>query len=364
VVPGDEEAIRHLHGLHDQAARGRGRDPRWMGALIRASLGAPSSFAVARKKSAFTAFALDEGLDAPGTIGIADLHRLQQRLRRRRYPQVLKLDGGFGGLDVRIVRTAEEAERAFLELEGFTGWPSTIKRAAKHLSLEPVRDRIDEGRRRITMQDYVAGRPANRAVLCWQGEVLAGLSVEALQTNDATGPATVVRVLEHRGMERVAAHVARRLGLSGFVGFDFVIEAGTGRAMVIEMNARPTQTCHFCLGAESDMVGALFATLAGTGRAEAGRRQAGEVFALFPQEIWRDPDSAHLSQAVHDVPWDQPQFVQAYAQPVPVAPPTWVDQLRGQWSRLGFLIDRGGATAGSRPIAGTPAISKTAEPGW
>ena len=97
---------------------------------------------------------------------------------------------------------------------------------------------------------FIPGVPANRAVLCWHGEVLAGLSVEAVKTAHATGPATVVRILDNAEMAEATGHVVRCLGLSGFVGFDFILERTSGRAFLIEMNPRPTPICHFSLDSQ------------------------------------------------------------------------------------------------------------------
>jgi hypothetical protein len=46
---------------------------------------------------------------------------------------------------------------------------------------------------RVTIQQYLEGRPASRAVLCWQGAVIGGLSVEAAEVSREAGPATVVK---------------------------------------------------------------------------------------------------------------------------------------------------------------------------
>jgi hypothetical protein len=48
----------------------------------------------------------------------------------------------------------------------------------------------------LIVQTYIHGRPANCAVLCWEGKVLAGIGVEVVRAQGLTGPATVVRLAE------------------------------------------------------------------------------------------------------------------------------------------------------------------------
>src|SRR5262249_15880526 len=44
-------------------------------------------------------------------------------------------------------------------------------------------------RRTISLQQYILGRPSNRAVICWKGKVLAGISVEVVELKRECGPA-------------------------------------------------------------------------------------------------------------------------------------------------------------------------------
>jgi hypothetical protein len=364
VIPCDDPALYCLHELHGQAG-GAGRDP-GLDALLRASLGDPASFPTARRKSDFTAFAREQGIAVPHTVVVRSLEGLRAELRAARLPQVLKLDGSWGGLGVRIVHSAPEAERAFLELGSLSSWPNAAKGAVKALSLAPLRHRFKGRMPTITMQDYVDGRPANRAVLCWEGEILAGLSVEALQTFDETGPATVVRAIERRDMAEAAAQLVRQLRLSGFVGFDFILEAGSGRAILLEMNARPTPICHLVLSSESDLVGALAARLTGTAPRRPASPIDSEVIALFPQELWRDPGSRYLRSCFHDVPWDEPKFVGAYVLPVPQHPASWIDGLQGYRRQLrsfgGWLRGRTASDPLAAPALRTGPTASSLDP--
>jgi len=184
--------------------------------------------------------------------------------------------------------------------------------------------------------------------MCWKGKVDCGLSVQVLQTAHPTGPATVVRTIDNPEMALAAARMVRRLNLSGFVGFDFVIEASSGKAYLLEMNLRPTPICHLAVDRFTDMVGALARILSDL---RTGRRSRASIvtrdIALFPQEMWRDASSNHLRNAYHDIPGDIPQFVSAYREPVASEPLTWVDCARSNYraaiGRLGRTCRGAGA---------------------
>jgi glutathione synthase/RimK-type ligase-like ATP-grasp enzyme len=351
LVPADERAIDFMRILYRRAIGGKGRNAGQMAALIEASLGSPSAFVFAAQKSRLVSLAQREGLLVPTTNVVDDILELRRLVARAQFPLVLKQDGSSGGQGVRIVSNAADAEQSFVELRTSAGPRAAVKTALKKLDLSYL-DGLYRKRPAISLQEYIVGRPANRAVVCHRGEVLAGLSVEALQTTDATGPATVIRVINSPEMSDAAAHVVRHLGLSGFVGFDFMLEAATGRAYLIEMNGRPTQICHLALDADSDMIGALAARLLSVARRRPVPNIDGPTVALFPQESWRDPDSGYLTSAFHDVPRHVPEFIAAYCSQVAPEPPDWIQILR-RYVRQPRRIWQDGAGSAGLSIVGS-----------
>jgi hypothetical protein len=153
-------------------------------------------------------------------------------------------------------------------------------------------------------------------------------------------------------MSDATAGMVRHLGLSGFVGFDFMLEAATGRAYLIEMNGRPTQICHLALDADSDMIGALAARFPSGALRRTIPNIDRRTVALFPQESWRDPDSVHLISAFHDVPWQAPEFVAAYRTAVAPEPPDWIQILR-RYVRQPRRIWQDGTESAGRSIVGS-----------
>jgi glutathione synthase/RimK-type ligase-like ATP-grasp enzyme len=326
VIPADDRAIAYLGRVYWRALQGRGSNAYQLADIIERSVGTPSSFVFATQKSRFIELARAEGLRVPRTTPVRNIAELRDLLARTVFPVVIKQDETSGGAGVRVAGDGLEAERAFEELRAASSRRTAIKQALKRLDIAPL-ERFLRQAPTITLQQYIDGRPANRAVVCDRGSVRAGLSVEVLQTSAEAQPATVVSVIDSAEMAHASQRLVRRLGLSGFIGFDFMLEATSGRAFVLEMNARPTQICHIALDRSSDMVGALANSLSWSVPRHLPNVSASTI-ALFPQEFWRDPDSAHLKSACHDVPWTEPAFIAAYRHPVAPEPPAWTQRVR------------------------------------
>jgi hypothetical protein len=161
----------------------------------------------------------------------------------------------------------------------------------------------------MNAQAFIKGHEATSTIACWKGSVLASLHFEVLEKMHSTGHATVVRSIEHREMAYAADRIARRLNLSGLHGLDFILEASTGNAYLIEINPRTTQVGHLSLGPGHNLPAALYAAISGKTAEASARITERETIALFPQEWKRDPRSAYLTSGYHDVPWQEPLLV-------------------------------------------------------
>jgi predicted ATP-grasp superfamily ATP-dependent carboligase len=161
----------------------------------------------------------------------------------------------------------------------------------------------------INVQRFVEGTPANSAVACWNGEVLASISVVAMRTRGAQGASTVVRVIDHSEMIEAGAKLVRRLGLSGFCGFDFLLEKGSSAAHLIEMNARTTPISHLALAEGRNLVTALATRLDGITAISPTPSISQDVIAFFPQAWLLEPGSELLYSGYHDIPWGEQALV-------------------------------------------------------
>jgi len=127
-------------------------------------------------------------------------------------------------------------------------------------------------------------------------------------------------------MAEAATRLVRRLCLSGFCGFDFIIEDRTQAAYLIEMNARATPLCHLVLGSGRSLAAAMSARLLGLSPAKTPPAAVNDIVAYFPQAWLQEAGSELLQHAYHDVPWGEPELVRELVKP------PWPE--RGRLARL------------------------------
>jgi thioesterase domain-containing protein/glutathione synthase/RimK-type ligase-like ATP-grasp enzyme len=337
IVPCDDRIVAHLHALHGEtAATGNSDGSSWMSKLIESSLGAPQSYNLLRSRSQLGALAGLPDIRVPQTDPVATLRQLREWIGRHGAPAVLKLDGTWGGRDVILIRNSSETALAFLKMQLHRSRTRQLKKALSDRDIEPLLDFVRRPARGVSVQAFVPGRLANCAIACWRGEVLASIAVEVVQRAADFGIATVVRPVVGEAMIATARSISRHLELSGIYGFDFVMDADSQQANLIEINPRATQINHLPFGTGGDFATALRLALEGKARAEnAMARDAGEI-ALFPQEWQRDPTSAYLTSAYHDVPHEEPELTKWYG----FEPPLRASAVRGT-----ELAQSGSATA-------------------
>ncbi len=310
IVPGDDLATSHLHDLHARGRR-RGKAGQWVCELIERSLGSTESFPVVYARTPFIDLAREEGILAPKTEIIPDLDGLRKWVAQVGLPTVLKADGTSGGEGVRVANTLEEAERAFRVLHAPPLMARAVKRALVDQDKSLIWPSLFRRRSVVNAQVLVAGHEATTTVACWKGAVLASLHFEVVNKRSSVGPSSVLRLIENAEMSAAAEKMVRRLGLSGIHGFDFILEAETGNAHLIEINPRATQVGHLALGAGHDLPAALCSALSGEPFRAAPKVTEKDIVTLFPQEWMRDPASPFLSSGYHDVPWEEPELLRA-----------------------------------------------------
>jgi ATP-grasp domain len=319
IVPACDRGVQHLHELHVLSQKQGGADSKKMSALIERSLGSPNGFPIVTSRWGLLEIARDEGIRVPETSAIGSLVDLKRWYVAPKPPVVIKADGTWGGRGVRIAHSATEAEFRFLELTQ----PGSVTELIKRILLNRDRDweLLDWKRSRpaVIAQSLIEGRPANCAVVCAQGKILAGIAVEVVRAQGSTAPATLVEVVEGAEMLLAAERIARRLNLSGFFGLDFVIEKGTGATYLIEMNPRCTPPCPLPLGKGRDLVAAMRAHLVGQPSPETQPVTSKNRIAYFPQ-AWVSAEGGHdvlLDASYHDVPSDEPDLIHELLHPRP-----------------------------------------------
>ena len=308
IVPCDDLALLHLHEIHDGASPS-------VKALLASSLGPAESYSTVSSRTELLRVARELGLRVPDFARVRASSDLDLFAGRHACPWVLKIDGANGGDGVRIVRSLREARESFWSMAKPRGAALALKRLIVNHDPFSIRPWIRKSPGIVTVQEFIHGRPANCAVACVRGEVLAGMAVEVIAAISDTEASCVVRVVDNEEMMHIAREVCSHLGLSGFHGFDFMIENHTHHACLIELNARYTSPCILQLGDKPDVVSALCAHLSGK---KSASRQPGitkDVVAYFPQASRYFPNSTLLQSSHHDIPSGEPELTRELSLP-------------------------------------------------
>lgn len=314
VIPSCERSVEHLHELYLRVVS-RGESGKNLAALIERSLGSPASYQVVCSRHDLIKLARAEGVRAPDTVKMDTEKDLMVWRAKTHFPWVLKTDGTWGGVGVKVVQSADQIDESLRQLAQMSRLSRAIKRALVNRDHFPFWTWWQGLKRPIVIQAYVHGRPGNCTAFAWKGEVLALIGVEVICSDGPNGPASVVRVVENSEMKFAAERIASRLGLTGFFGLDFMIEEETGWSYLIEMNPRLTPPCHLRLGKGRDLIGALCTQLAGRPLPDCPPVTECEVIAYRPEE--RFVNNIQMSTCYHDVPKGEPDLLREIQNPFP-----------------------------------------------
>ncbi|MFZ0743844.1 MAG: ATP-grasp domain-containing protein [Terracidiphilus sp.] len=314
IVPSCDRSVEHLHELY-ALAKSRGAAGDRMVALIERSLGSPASYSTVSSRNDLLAIAREEGVRVPSTRRICSLENLDSWRAQEQLPWVIKADGTWGGVGVRVIKSADQLERACAELAQMSRFTRAVKRLIVNRDPFLLRSWWNRLERALVVQSYIHGRPANCTVFSWKGRVLALIGVKVVRSDGATGPASIVRIVNDAEMKLAAEKIAFRLGLSGFFGLDFMIEDESDAAYLIEMNPRLAPPCYLRLGKGRDLVGALWAQLAGQPIPDHPAVTQNEMIAYLPQALKGNDDI--LAECFQDLPQNEPEFIQELLHPFP-----------------------------------------------
>jgi thioesterase domain-containing protein/glutathione synthase/RimK-type ligase-like ATP-grasp enzyme len=308
IIPFDDRTRRAMHRIH------AGADPTThAGARLRRrlerSLGPAELYSCLYSRVAIMDIAAECGVRCPPTGAVRSAADITRWLTDHPGRAVLKTDGSWGGRETKVIRTAEDARKAWRQLRRRTGFARCVKRVLIERDPWPLRARLTGYRPRLSIQAYVEGAPGNAAVACLEGDLLGAVQAEVVRSNGPTGPSTVLRIVEHPEMLAAARTMVHRLRLSGLGGLDFILENDTGRAHLIEVNPRATPTSYLISAEGIDLLASLRSALGHAGPSPRTAPYSDRLVALFPQELERDPSGAILNEAFHDVPWHAPDLV-------------------------------------------------------
>lgn len=221
---------------------------------------------------------------------------------------------------------ANPSETDALHFAANVGYPVMLKRNAfaggvgvtRCDDAEALKAALGDGRANprdpgYVVQKFILGEIYAAALSGVSGKAAAAFSfIKHMKMYDAYGQASVLKYAPHDAILADSKRLYEALGLNGFAGFDYVVDAN-GRAWLIEVNPCIVPKSHFssCFGV--DLVASMLALMRGEPTPPA-RPPTHEYVATFPNEWLRDPQSPYLHSAFHDVPWEDTLVLQALIQ--------------------------------------------------
>ena len=298
VITCDDDAAFRLHSTYDIASAAVRR-------IIERSQGKPESFETISSKSRMMKLASKLGILCPDTDDL-NIPEGRETLGQKNYPYVIKLDYAFSGKGVRIVNTPEEAHNALTSLHRSTVALRDVLRAAKRRSLWHLTHWIRSREVSYSGQALIAGSDANLAVFCQNGVVVASNAVQVAVTSFKNGPGAIVRFVDHQQMSDTAKVIVSELNLSGYYGFDFIIEDETNLAYLIEVNPRATPIVHLTSNSGVNLVEAAYRCSFGTLPHYVPPPVSRDLVAMFPYGLKLAEEANIFDTVFLDVPWDEP----------------------------------------------------------
>lgn len=311
LVPTDEIAVGYLHRLYQQASALDPDTSLFIRTLLTRSLGDPANYPALSSRTIFLSEAQAEGVLTLPTQDIADESALHRWLQVNPLPAVLKADGSSGGEGVKIVCTRREAVREWRKLRAPLGIARVLKKSGFDRDLHHIVPWISRRQRTVSIQRFISGQDSNIAVACWNGDVLGAISMDVLRAWRPKGPGALVELSQNDQMLKAARVLVRRFKLSGLCGFDFMTEDRTGRAYLIEINPRATQTCHLPYGIPRDLITSLVSALMGDPLPQINEARKRGIVSLFPLAWQSGVSTQMLESTVQDIPWEEPRLVEA-----------------------------------------------------
>ena len=299
IIPGDDTVVWQMHWAHQFYPELR--------PLIERSLGDPSQYAMVRSRNSLLQIATELGIRTPSNAALSSPADLTAWLGSNQFPAVMKVDGSFSGRGVVIVNSEEESLPVFNRFRRRSSFVSAIGRWIVNRNPLALWSWKHMQSAEVSIQQWIKGRPATALFVSWNGKVVGSVVVEALATRGATGASTVVRPIVDAEISEAGRLIADRLQINGFFGLDFILEEGTKKPYLLELNPRCTQLGHLPVQGHTELAGVLAACIADQPTPQPTRHIPEGPIAFFPQAL---EESAELLSASYlDVPFNQPTLV-------------------------------------------------------
>ena len=300
VVPCDDMAFRLLQMLVlTPPSRLRPELHLRLAALIRESLGDPAHFRASTDKTLLPDAATALGIRVPPFSICSGTEEIDAFAQVNGWPVVVKRRHGFAGQGVAIC-----ADR------------NDVARAVAAFAAADAQDQVDpaEGQARYLAQAHLAGHTQYFQGVAWNGRLLAGYSGEKIIANpEPTGPPTVTHYFRSPRLRAISEQLVTGFGMAGNFVIEYRTDERTKDVHLIEINRRVSPATHLSAQRNVDFCAALYAAVTGTPSTSRADLDEGEkgVAVFFPGEWLRDPHSRYLREYPVDVPWDEPELIEA-----------------------------------------------------
>ena len=308
IVACDDRTVTQLVKLY--SAEHARRDRSSIARVIERSLGQPLEYPRVMSRHTALSVMRSMGVRVPKSLPIAQECELNAWLDEIGFPAVLKTDGSWGGEGVIIAHTREEAHAAWRKLAQPRLRMRSLARAFKRRDAHYLRDAMSPESRTVSVQQFIAGKPAASAFAAVGGKLAAHIAYDVLEAQGTIGPPNIIRRVDCPQIYEAARNAAACFGLTGLHGLDFIRDAA-GDVHLIEINPRATQGGTLAFGAGRDLPSALAAAMFEP--VPRGMREAiaNDVVAFFPRAWQCEETRDWLGKAHHDIPWDDPAILRA-----------------------------------------------------
>jgi hypothetical protein len=227
--------------------------------LVERSLGSSSSFPVLRSRFRLLQLAHQLGIAVPRTEVIANTAALEPWCTTDASAFVLKKDGTWGGGGVQIVRGPDHALNAYRELLQSASFSSRAAVWLRNGDASAFARLQCTSKPQITAQALVPGIPANSMYACHEGRILGEVQAKVIASKGSIGPSFAIELIADPRISHAGHALAAALGISGFFGLDFILDARTGEPFLLELNPRSTQLGHLAVPGQVSLSGLLWA---------------------------------------------------------------------------------------------------------
>lgn len=289
LIPGCEATVRWFQRIalasSDQTLSEK---TRVMQSCVRKALGHVKTYDATLSKTMLQKAAGELGLRVPAQQPARGVQEALVAASQIGYPIVLKGEHGFAGHQVRICET----ESALLR--GYQALASAGK--GQH----------------IDAQQYICGDIAMCAGVAHEGRLLNSVFALKLETYPLpTSPCSVLQYADCPKASQMLSALVRHFGFNGFCSCDYILEAETNLVYLLEFNPRPVPLTALGHLNAHDLCLSYAHVFDQKPLAAETQPERQSVVALFPNEWLRDAQSSYLSNAYHDVPWDDPPLLRA-----------------------------------------------------